>query len=653
MLRTLAVFASTATLLVACATPRAAEPAPAATSAEACAEPESTLRLEGTPEIPAELRARLTQYLNTRRGVFGDISADGRSVLVSTRFAQTRQLHLLRRPLGARSQLTFRDEPVRAPRFVPGDDGVLTFVSDRGGDETYQIFRLDLDSGLTTLVSDGKSRHESYLWSADGRQLAFNNNSRNGRDMDIYLGDGRDPASVRRLLEVQGHWYPIDWSPDGTQLLLGEYVSINDSRLHLVEVASGKVRRISPPEPVAAYREARFGPAGKTLYLTSDREGEFVELYALDLASGSFRSLSRDLPWNIEELALAADGKTLAFTANEDGYSALYLLDLASGKRQPVAEASGGLIFGLRFASKAPVLGFTRMGPTETGDTYSFDLRTRMLARWTQSEIGGLDPAGFVSPELVRYRTFDDREIPAFYYRPAGDGPHPVLVSIHGGPEGQARPYFHALTQYLVREKGVAVLVPNVRGSDGYGKSYLLMDNGFKREDSVKDIGALLDWVGQRPELDASRMAVLGGSYGGYMVLASLVHFGERLRAGVDVVGISNFVTFLENTKAYRRDLRRAEYGDERDPAMRKHLQAISPSNHADQIRSALFVAHGANDPRVPLSETDQIVARVRDQGQDAWYMVATNEGHGFRKKDNVDTYYLLTVLFLTQHLGL
>jgi dipeptidyl aminopeptidase/acylaminoacyl peptidase len=330
------------------------------------------------------------------------------------------------------------------------------------------------------------------------------------------------------------------------------------------------------------------------------------------------------------------------------------LLDTQSGQERAAPNVPKGVISGLYFA-KSGVLGFSFGSASEPGDAYTYDVRTTKLTRWTESEVGGLDRKRFVAPTLEHYQSFDGRKIPAFYYRPKLLKPgvrSPVVVWIHGGPEAQSRPSFQPLLQYLASESGVAVLVPNVRGSDGYGKSYLLLDNGKKREDSVKDIGALLDWIGRQPELDPRRVAVFGGSYGGYMVLASLVHFAQRLVAGIDVVGIGNFVTFLQNTKEYRRDLRRAEYGDERDPDMRAFLARISPTANAGQIKSHLFVAHGANDPRVPVGETDAIVAEVKKQGRDVWYMVASNEGHGFQKKDNRDTFFLLSVLFLEKHLA-
>ena len=282
---------------------------------------------------------------------------------------------------------------------------------------------------------------------------------------------------------------------------------------------------------------------------------------------------------------------------------------------------------------------------------YVYDLPSGKLARWTASEVGGLDPARFAEPTLVRFPSFDQRQIPAFVYRPklAPGAKAPVLISIHGGPEGQAQPSFSALTQFNVNQLGYAVVVPNVRGSSGYGKTYLALDNGQKREDSVKDIGALLDWIATQPDLDASKVVVQGGSYGGYMVLASLMHYSDRLAGGIDTVGISHFSTFLKNTQSYRRDLRRAEYGDERDPVMAAFFDRIAPLNNAARIGKPLFVIQGANDPRVPASESRQIVDAVRAKGVRAWYLLAKDEGHGFRKKSNIDYQNGAAALFLTE----
>ena len=320
-----------------------------------------------------------------------------------------------------------------------------------------------------------------------------------------------------------------------------------------------------------------------------------------------------------------------------------------------------GLAFGLTFSPDDSKLAMTLNTASTPSDSFVLDLGDSPLdygelKRWTTSEVGGLNTSTFRTPELISYPTFDEvdsapRQIPAWIYKPVGNGPFPVVVSIHGGPEGQSRPGFSSTYQMWMEKLGVAVVIPNVRGSAGYGKTYLSLDNGFKREDSVRDIGALLDWMETQPDLDSDRVAVFGGSYGGYMVLASSFHYSDRLKAAVDIVGISNFVTFLENTQDYRRDLRRVEYGDERDPEMRAYLENIAPMNHVDKIRHPMLIVQGENDPRVPVTESEQVVAALREQGQAVWYMNALNEGHGYRKKENRDIYQQATVLFLREHL--
>jgi dipeptidyl aminopeptidase/acylaminoacyl peptidase len=513
------------------------------------------------------------------------------------------------------------------------------------------VYRLEVATGQTTLLTDGQNRHGGFVWSHDGTRFAYTGNARNGRDMDLYLGDGQTREAGQLLLEREGHWDVLELSRDNAKLLVMEYVSIVDSRLWLVDVATRQATRLSPEQPVAAYREALFSTDGRKVYLTSDREGDFVELYELDLASGRFTPLSRDVRWNIEGIALSPDGRSLAFVANEDGWSVLRVLDTRSRRARVVEGIPRGVISELRCARAAPVLAFTHRSATRAGDVWSYDLRRRAATRWTESELGGLNPTQMTEPSLVRYPSFDQRQIPAFVYKPRGPGPFPVVIEIHGGPESQILPTFSPIRQYFVAESGFAVITPNVRGSDGYGKAWLALDDGTRREDSVRDIGALLDWIATQPDLDATRVAVHGGSYGGYMTLASLVHYSDRLRAGVDSVGIANFVTFLENTAPYRRHLRRAEYGDESNAEMRAHLLSISPVTNASRIRTALFVAHGANDPRVPAGEAEQIVRAVRANGQEVWYLLARNEGHGFAKKENRDAFQERMVMFLERFL--
>ncbi len=613
------------------------------------------LQLEGTPEISADLRERLNQYLNTRSAGLVALGDQGDQVWVSTRFGDTAQIHRVDAPGGARVQQTFSREPVSGA-WVLRDLDALLIRSDVGGTERFQVSRLDLQTGRQTLLTDPAYRHSGPLLSWKGDQLAWTSNAHNGTDSLIYLGSPQAMDSDTPLFEATGYWSARAWTRDGSRLVVGRYISATHSELYVHELATGQRTALHPPKVQASVSGGVPSADGSHFYVLSDHQGDFKQLYRVTLQGKRrprpvYEPLSPDIPWNVEGLALSPDGGTLAFTVNEQGWSTLWLLDTATGERTKLGDAPQGLIRGLRFARDAPVLGFTLSSPTAPSDPWTWTAGAG-FTRWVTSEVGGLDTSRFVAPTLIELESFDGTRVPAWYYRPPGDGPFPVVIGIHGGPESQARPRFHSTRQYLLLESGIASVVPNVRGSRGYGRENLLADNGMKREDSVRDIGAVLDWIAEQPELDAGRVAVSGGSYGGYMVLASLIHYSDRLVAGVDVVGISNFLTFLEHTKAYRRDLRRVEYGDERDPQMRAHLAAISPTARAHEIDAALFVAHGANDPRVPVGEALQIVEAVRANGQDVWLMVAHNEGHGFRKKENSDVFRLLQVMFLEEKLA-
>ncbi len=613
------------------------------------------LAVRGVPGIPEALTAQMQQYRNTRDAEFAGWVGDG--VLIRTRFGETEQVHQVAVPMGARRQLTFFDEPVAQAVVpaVPQPQGFV-YLRDVGGSEFFQLFFHDLGSGEFRMLTDGRSRYVEAVWSDAGDRLAYTTTERNGRDWDIHVQslDGE----TRVALEADGvGWVVEDFAPDGDRLLVSRYVSINESYLYELSLRDGSLEPLLDPALRVAIRQAGYAGDGRSVFFSSDLGAEFLRLHRLDLASGEISVLTGDIAWDVEAFALASDGNHLAFTVNEDGYSHLYVWRLPDGARVALPPIPRGIISELMFHADGDRLGFSLSLPTAPTDAYSVDLDRRALTRWTRSEVGGLDPEAFIEPELVAYPTFDSvdpadpsgprRHIPAFVYRPRGPGPHPVYLTIHGGPEAQYRPYFSPALQYYARELGMAVVVPNVRGSAGYGKSYLKLDNGMLREDSVRDIGALLDWIATQPDLDAERVAVSGGSYGGYMVLASLVNYSDRLAAGIERVGISNFVTFLTNTEDYRRDLRRAEYGDERDPEMRAFLEGISPLNNVERISRPLLISQGANDPRVPAGESAQIYAALAGRGVPVWYVLALDEGHGFRKKVNSDYQAAATVLFL------
>lgn len=613
----------------------------------------AAITVEDVPVVPEELWKELSQYQDTRGATFHGWAPDGSGMLISTRFGNASQLHRVLQPKGRREQITFFDEPVSG-RFVPGSSTDILLSLSSGGDENYQIYLLDRRQFSTTRLTDGRSRNTLGPLSDDGSKLAFSSNRRNGRDTDLYIADPRRPNSVQMILETDGEfWYPADWSPDGQTLLIGRYVSINESYFALLNVETGE--RTDLPLPVdekVGIGALAFAPDGQSIYLAADAGGEFRRLGQFDLHSKQYRWLSEDIAWDVSDVEVDPNTGAVAFAVNEDGASRLYLIE--NSQRREL-QLPLGIVSSLEFSPDGRSLGMTLSRPDAPSDAYSLRLADGELTRWTVSEVGGLDPTQFVAPSRIQVRSFDGREVPAYYFRPktaTADAPAAVLINIHGGPESQFRPFFNSLTQYYVNELGLAVIYPNVRGSSGYGKTYVQLDNAQQREDSVRDIGALLDWIDQQPELDASRVAVSGGSYGGYMVLASLVHYGDRIRAGINIVGIANFITFLENTAPYRQDLRRAEYGDERDPDMRAFFEQINPTSNADRIRSALMVAHGVNDPRVPFSEAKQIADKVRSNGRTVWTVYADNEGHGFAKKDNADYLRAVQVLFLRQHLS-
>ncbi len=625
---------------------------------------DGTLVLEDVPEIPNEIIGSLMRYQSVRAARFRAWTEDGKGIYVSTGFGDVDSIHRVEMPLGARRQITFYAEPVGDVQRQP-HGGQLLFTRDAGGSEFAQIFRFDPATGDATMLTDGESRNTAVVWDRQGRRIAYQSTRRNGASNDVWIMDPSEPEQAAlAFTSPDGSWWSAaEFSESGRALLLWNYHSVAESRILVLDLDSGELAPVAgSTESPSANIPIAFDDASGGVWLVTDRDGEFSRL-AWQAASpeAPVEILTSGIPWSVRSAVISHDRSRLAFITNEEGLSRLYLLDTATRKYRQVDGLPTGIVFGVKFSPDDSRLAMTLNTPQTPSDTYVLDLGKQPLefgelTRWTESEVGGLDTAQFRSPTLVRYPTFDEvdgerRTIPAWVYMPAGKGPFPVIISIHGGPEGQSRPAFSSTYQLWIAKLGVAVILPNVRGSRGYGKTYLSLDNGMRREDSVRDIGALLDWIATQPDLDEDRIAVYGGSYGGYMVLASAVHYSDRLRAAVDNVGISNFVTFLENTQDYRRDLRRAEYGDERDPAMRAHLERISPLNNVEKIHVPMLIVQGENDPRVPVTEATQMVAALRKQGQDVWYMNALNEGHGYKKRENRDTFQHVMMMFFRQHL--
>jgi dipeptidyl aminopeptidase/acylaminoacyl peptidase len=611
----------------------------------------AALTADGIPAVPDSLAASSRPYMESRGAGFAGWNKRDRSMLISTRFGNVSQLHTVAAPMAMRRQVSFEVEPMGGSWSPTGD--TLVTVKDNGGDEFFQIYTLK-DGRLTLLTAGGKSRNNFSGWSMDGALIGFSSTERNGTDTDLYVMDPRNPASKRRVAEVKGGgWGIADFAPGNAKAAVLEYVSITKSNLYMLDLASGRMTPVGDHRKDIAWGGAEYAPDG-TLWVTSDEGSDFQRLGTVDLATGRFTPRGPKLSWDVDSFEISKDGRTIAFVSNEAGISKLSLMDVATGAVRRVESLPAGQIGGLEFASWGP-LGFTMTSAKSATDSYSLDPATLAVTRWTASETGGLDPSVNVEPELVTVKSFDGETVTGFLYRPDPrkfPGKRPLIVNIHGGPESQFTPGFMGRNNYLLNEQGIAIFFPNVRGSSGYGKRFVSLDNGpFKREDSVKDIGAYLTRLKADPGLDPARFAVTGGSYGGYMCYATAIHYPEAFRGALCNVAISNFVTFLENTQSYRRDLRRVEYGDERDPEQRAKLIAISPMTRIGEIKAPLYIVQGANDPRVPKSEADQIVKALRGQGRTVWYLVGENEGHGFAKKENQDYLFWTTLMFWDQTL--
>ncbi len=638
--------------LAALALPLASVPA-AGQEAPADVQPKpAALVADGMPDVPAALAAATRPYMEYRGASFVGWNPGDKTMLIATRFGNTTQLHRVAAPMGAREQLTFEAEPVGQGVWAPATGDLMLVQKDIGGNEFYQIYTMK--DGRLTLLTDGKSRNALNAWSKDGSLIAFTSTRRNGRDSDIYVMNPRDPASARLVAQVDSNgWAVAGFAPDKSWALVAKYASVEKTDLFRLDLSSGAMTPIGDHGKTVAYGEAAFAPDG-AIWVTSDEGSDFQRLGTLDPATGVFTPRGPAESWDVEAFDLSDDGRFVAYAINEAGASRLRVLDVASGRARTVDGLPAGVIGHVEVAPWGAIgIGFT--SARSAADAYSVDPETLAVTRWTKSETGGLDAARNIEPELVKVKSFDGLEMSGFLYRPDPakfPGKRPLIMHVHGGPESQWRPEFLGSTNYLINELGVAYFYPNVRGSTGYGKRFVGLDNGpFKREDSVRDMGVFLDALAKDKGLDAARFGLTGRSYGGYMCYAAATHFADKLRANLCVVAISNFVTFLENTQEYRRDLRRVEYGDERDPAQRQKLMEISPLTRVSDIRKPLFVVTGANDPRVPASEADQIVAAVRGNGGTAWSLVATNEGHQWGKKENVDYTFWTSLLFWQHYL--
>jgi dipeptidyl aminopeptidase/acylaminoacyl peptidase len=631
--------------------------------------PDAHLLADGIPAIPKAIADKVSLYTEFRGYGFVGWHPVERSMLVRHREegANLAQIYWLKAPGGKLEKITDFPDHVSAASFAPHHGNYLVYSRDVGGNEATQVFRMDLATRQSTLLSNPEER-SAYAWSRKGdrvliESVPLDKTAQGGTRAQVAttltLVDPLKPDSKTRLAELPGGgWGSFRFTHDDATIAAQQYRTPNDSDVFLMDATTGAREKILPKDgaPAAGYSGFEWSLDNQRLFLTSNQGGEFSELAVYDRRDKSLTMLSHHIPWDIERFTLSADGKRLMAVANANGRDEVHLFDAATGKEVSRPDIAAGSIGGGEWHdTQRSTLAFSLNSPQSPGDVYSLDASTGQTERWTvAASAPGVRPESFITPELVQIKSFDGVTVSGWLFLPDATrfpGKRPVLVNFHGGPEGQSTVRFMGRYNYFLNEMGVAVLMPNVRGSTGYGKTYLDLDNGFKRKDSVKDGGAFLTWADSHPRLDARRIAVSGGSYGGYMSLATAVDYSPLIRGAIDVVGISHFVTFLNNTESYRRDLRRVEYGDERDPAMRAFLDKTAPLNNAASITVPLFVVQGKNDPRVPYTEAQQMVAAVRKNGVPVWYLLADNEGHGFRRKANADFEFYATVRFLEKTL--
>jgi dipeptidyl aminopeptidase/acylaminoacyl peptidase len=611
----------------------------------------------------------LERYLTVRRAYGASLGPDGRlAFLLDT--TGVPQVWTLDEPQGWPTQRTFYDESVSFATFSPTRPE-LVFGMDEGGNERMQLFRLNADGAITPLTAMPEAKHRWGGWSSDGDQFAFASNRRDEAEFDVYVQD-RDATgdAAERVFEGDGWFSVAGWSPDDDALVLSEAHSSFDQDLSVLDLDTRERRQLTDDDEPVRYRSVQWGPDGELLYLVTDRDSDTLYLARMDAETGELERLRDGGEWNIDGVALDEDNRLLVYSRNVDGYTELALADLVGPAELdpiPLPDIPGTVAGGVSFSPDGDRLALSSSGRSLNTNVSVVDVAALREAdgvseatdnesesagavtRWTDAATAGIPRETFLEPDLVHYETFDGREIPAYFTQPTEMPPEgsPVIVDIHGGPESQRRPSFSGLTQYFL-SRGYAVFEPNVRGSSGYGKTYTHLDDVEKRMNSVRDIGAALDWLEARSDVDTGRIVAKGGSYGGFMVLASLIEFPERWAAGVDVVGIANFVTFLENTGSWRRELREAEYGSLAED--REFLEEISPINNADRIEAPLFVLHGANDPRVPVGEAEQIAEEAREQGVPVEKLIFDDEGHGISKLENQIEAYSAVVEFLDEH---
>jgi dipeptidyl aminopeptidase/acylaminoacyl peptidase len=613
------------------------------------------LILDGIPEqsaLTADKLDKLDAYLSAREARPQGFGAKGQ-VLIATRFGEVDELHLVDQALGARRQMTFIREPVVRAAFSPDPNRNAFFYSaDLGVDGISQLYYQRVGDPTARRLTDGKSIAGGALWSSDGREIAFSTIDRDTGSCDIDIIDP-DSGALPRLAAGNECADLLDWSADDRKLLLRRHVSAYEESLYVLDLGTGQKREVEPSAAKGAIANAKFSRDGTGVYFISNRDGDRARLRYTNLFTAEKSDISGRGDVDIEQLALSKDGHYLAYVTDEGGADKLNLLDLrAHQDLVPPRLPAPGVVDSLSFDPDSKRLLFCLATANQPRDAYVLDVAGNRLEPWTASESGPFDRTKFVVPRLTQFPTFDrldgkSREVPLYIYEPVSPGVHPVLIVLHDGPDARFRPTFDPWIQYVVNELGFAVLAPNVRGSAGYGKSFGALARGAEREDAIKDVGALLVWLALDSHFDKTHVIVSGTGYGGYMALAALVNYGERLRGAVAMAPITDFIGFVSGTAPESRGAAREEYGDERDADGRMFLRRISPLSNADRITRPVLIAHGKNDRGVPIAQSDQLVNRLRARNQTVWYLKAMDEGGSFARWQDREAYYRAFAEFL------
>ena len=595
----------------------------------------SSIKVEGMPPIPQSIADGLAQYGQFREAQLVAWHPTKRRMLITTTFGQVPQIHLVDGPGHARTQLTFFPAPgVRRQldaSFDPAAPDTFVFSRDPRGNELSGLYRFDLTTDTVSLVTAARN-HYPPVFARKGKWLAYHSSERNDKDRDLYVIQPADPTTKRQLGDFDGAWSPEDWSADGTTLLAIEVFANDETYIWQVDVRTGAKTPVTPRGgDKAAWYLARYSADGRKIYALSDKGGDLTRVWQCDLATGAWTPVTgpADNVDFVQGFEISTDRRMMAVVLDRGVSTELEIIDLATLKAHLVPSVPKGIISRLLWRPGSAEVGFSLETLQSKGDAYSFDVDRGTVTRWTSSEVS-FNPVALPQPELVTVKSSDGTPISAILYRPASrfTGPRPVVVTFHGGPDQQERIRFLGRSNYFLNELGVALLFPNVRGSLGSGRAFTLMDNGKGRSGAIADVGALLDWIVSRLYLDQSRVVFSGGSYGGWLALEAGIVYNDRIRGIIEGAGITNFVTYFQETDPARLENRRKEFGDERDPDMREYLLSISPITRAAELKKPTLIMHPGKDTRVSVQQAHELVEALKRNGATVWYQEFTNANH-------------------------